>query len=276
MRYLTFPPVLVTLSCFSYFLFVARAQSITLTRTATITSTRTFYISSTSTAIQSSGSQETIVTEVTEVTATVIETDSTKETSVPTSTSASQGDDGTSYAAGNLRPAILNSTNYYRNQYIATPLTWNTTLASFAKSYSKNCLWQHSGGPYGENLAEGFTTVDVAVAAWANEESKYDYRKSTFSEATGHFTQLAWQNTTSIGCAATQCKNDAENGANGWFLVCEYWPRGNIIGEFKGMVRKPGISADGQLGFGGAIKTRGEINWFMGLGTIFMLLAAVV
>lgn len=88
--------------------------------------------------------------------------------------------------------------------------------------------------------------------AWANEEEKYDYEKPTFSEATGHYTQLVWKNTTSVGCGATQCSNDGPNGVKGWFLVCEYSPRGNVVGAFSENVGKPGEGKDGDPGFGGA------------------------
>lgn len=53
-----------------------------------------------------------------------------------------------------------------------------------------------------------------------------------------------------MGCGVTQCKNSAAGGANGWFLVCEYSPRGNIVGGFKTQVTKPGMSVNGTLGFG--------------------------
>ena len=97
----------------------------------------------------------------------------------------------------------------------------------------------------------------MAVDGWAAEESKYNYAKEKFTEAAGHYTQLVWEATTSVGCGAVNCSNSAENGANGWFLVCEYSPRGNVNGEFGLNVRKAGEATDGEPGLGSAWRLSG-------------------
>jgi hypothetical protein len=139
--------------------------------------------------------------------------------------------DTTSYTnSENLQADILNSTNFYRYEHNATALTWNSSLASFAQSWASHCRWKHSGGPYGENLAAGYPNVAAAVDGWGNERAKYNFKTPTgFSEATGHFTQLVWKSTTSTGCAAVNCTG--KGGMDGFFLVCEYYPRGNIVGD---------------------------------------------
>ena len=104
------------------------------------------------------------------------------------------------------------------------------------------------GGPYGENLAEGFATPALGIGAWAAEEKHYTYPDGGFAESTGHFTQLVWQNTTHVGCAAVNCgKQRGQNGAFSWYLVCEYWPAGNVIGMFEEEVAKP---VNGAVGVG--------------------------
>lgn len=30
-----------------------------------------------------------------------------------------------------------------------------------------------------------------------------------------------------------ECKNTDKDGVNGWFVVCEYWPAGNVDGQYK-------------------------------------------
>lgn len=133
--------------------------------------------------------------------------------------------------------AILNSTNVYRAEHNATAVTWNHTLASYATSYlnsmgaqspdsGSECDFAHSGGPYGENLALGCNEVTGCVELWGDERDEYDFDSPGFSEETGHFTQLVWKDTTTVGCGRRLC------GTRAWYLVCEYWPRGNVIGEF--------------------------------------------
>jgi hypothetical protein len=98
------------------------------------------------------------------------------------------------------------------------------------------------GGSYGENLAQGYATPTLAIDSWADEESDYNYEKRKFSIEVGHFTQLVWKNTTSVGCGAADCDSA------GWLLICEYWPPGNVIGEFGRNVGKPGQGEDGEPG----------------------------
>ena len=95
-------------------------------------------------------------------------------------------------------PILVNTTNKYRSITSAPPLTWNTTLASYATAYAQKCQFKHSGGPYGENLAEGYDNVTLAVGAWGNERKDYKHGEG-FSEGTGHWTQLVWNGTTDVG-----------------------------------------------------------------------------
>ena len=136
-----------------------------------------------------------------------------------------------SYTTGPaLIESTLNSTNHFRDQHNATPLTWNTSLADAASSWASRCQWRHSRGPTGENLALGYPDMSTAIDAWGNERAQYDFSAPTgFSEETGHFTQLVWKDTTSLGCAAVDCSG--KNSLQGYVVVCEYWPPGNVVGQ---------------------------------------------
>lgn len=131
-----------------------------------------------------------------------------------------------------FRTSILNSTNLYRYQHNATFLSWNDSLATYAANYAAKCIWAHSYGPPGENLARGYPDITSAVDAWGNERALYTFSPQNavtgFSEPTGHFTQLVWKSTQTVGCGAYACNGN--NGLAGYMLVCEYWPPGNIEG----------------------------------------------
>lgn len=135
---------------------------------------------------------------------------------------------------------MLDRTNEKRALHRDTnPVTWSDELAEYAQRYADSFSCSstsiaHSGGPYGENLAYGYTAAG-AVDAWYNEISDYDYSNPGFSDSTGHFTQLVWASTTQVGCGYKDCSRD------GWglYIACEYSPRGNIIndGYFAANVR---------------------------------------
>lgn len=134
--------------------------------------------------------------------------------------------------------AVLNSTNTYRRQHNASALRWNATLATFARGYlaeardKRDCEFAHSGGPYGENISIGYPNATAVVEGWGDERDEYDFGKPGFSHGTGHFTQLVWKNTTAVGCERVLC------GTRGWFVACEYWPRGNVVGEYEDEVER--------------------------------------
>lgn len=135
--------------------------------------------------------------------------------------------------ATDLRTSVLNSTNFYRYEHGANFLYWNTSLVSYAQNWANKCQWKHSHGPSGENLAQGYVDVTASVDAWGDERALYSWKgtQTGFTEATGHFTQLVWKDTTSVGCAAVDCHDVSGSNIDGVFLVCEYWPAGNIVGD---------------------------------------------
>ncbi|KAG0658290.1 hypothetical protein C6P46_005841 [Rhodotorula mucilaginosa] len=135
----------------------------------------------------------------------------------------------------------LSEHNTFRATHHADPLVWNTTIQAAAQKWADHCVWEHSGGkvgPYGENLYALAPITQTqpldakaGIKAWNDEEKMYDYSKPTgFTHETGHFTQTVWKGTKQLGCAFARCDDIIGKGL-GAFLVCEYWPGGNMVGS---------------------------------------------
>lgn len=104
-------------------------------------------------------------------------------------------------------------------------------MADYAANYAANNFscdnvqLIHSGGPYGENLAAGYVGGDAPVDAWYDEIQYYNWSHPGYSSDTGHFTQLIWKSSTQLGCAYVTCDNAWRQ-----YTICEYYPRGNLVG----------------------------------------------
>lgn len=145
---------------------------------------------------------------------------------------SSNSDSGSSSFASEM----LNAHNQKRALHQDTPsLSWSDDLASYAQNYADayDCSGSltHSGGPYGENLAIGYGTSG-AVDGWYSEIKDYDFGASTYSAASGHFTQVVWKASTELGCGVKSC-----GGLWGDYVICSYNPAGNMIGDFAANVK---------------------------------------
>lgn len=121
--------------------------------------------------------------------------------------------------------------NQLRQLHQSQPMAWNSSVASVAQEnaaiYQCGSALKHLGKLYGENLASGFTIFTKAMYAWFNESSDYNY---IAANQYNHFTQMVWNSSTQLGCAVKNCS------ANTYYIVCNYYPQGNIIGQGKANV----------------------------------------
>lgn len=140
----------------------------------------------------------------------------------------------------NQQSAVAAYINMYRAKNQAPPLTYNPTITVFSQQWSSyllsNNLFQHSGTQlYGENLAyfEGYGTdpvalIKLAIDAWYNEISLYNFNSPGFSEATGHFTCLVWLASRDFGIAIA-----FDPVTTKAVITMNTSPPGNVIGEFQ-------------------------------------------
>ncbi|KAI9214003.1 hypothetical protein DS838_001143 [Geotrichum bryndzae] len=213
-------------------------------------------VESTSSAVESTSSAVESTSSAVESTSSAVESTSSAAESTSSSPSSTSIESSSTISASSSTPSAtdpissdpldansqiaidaVSNHNRLRALHGVPDVKWNRDLAKYAQDYlaSAQCNFAHSGGPYGENLAIGYPTTAASIQAWYDEIKDYDFSKNEFSSSTGHFTQVVWKDSTEIGCAEVECGS----GWGGPYLVCEYSPRGNIIGYFKENVLPP-------------------------------------
>ncbi|CAI5489143.1 unnamed protein product [Closterium sp. Naga37s-1] len=109
---------------------------------------------------------------------------------------------------------------------------WATTLTN--STY--NCGLSHGGNPgEGQNLSgggpAGYYSNGAAVSWWVGEGDLYSYAVFSGGCSTGnwadcgHYTQVIWNNTRTVGCGKASCGTKADVWA------CNYYPPGNYGGQ---------------------------------------------
>ncbi|EDX78347.1 SCP-like extracellular protein, putative [Coleofasciculus chthonoplastes PCC 7420] len=153
-----------------------------------------------------------------------------------------------------FRSTALSQHNTYRNTHNSPDMTLSDSLNDSAQNWADylatNGVFEHSNSSgVGENIYVSYTTassVDAAnlanqaVTSWYNEVSDYDYANPGFSSETGHFTQVVWKNSTQLGCGEARGVETIQgNQYNAFYVVCQYAPAGNVMGQFPDNVMAP-------------------------------------
>lgn len=119
-------------------------------------------------------------------------------------------------------------------------MVWDEALASVAMAWANQCTFSANpnrsadyaaaggSGYVGENIAgflSGDASPDQLVQLWADERAFWTFEPVSTSNllATGHYMQMIWANSSTIGCGLATC-------GNGRFLVCNYAPGGLFFG----------------------------------------------
>ncbi|XP_062868989.1 cysteine-rich secretory protein LCCL domain-containing 2 [Trichomycterus rosablanca] len=130
-------------------------------------------------------------------------------------------------------------------------MVWDDELERTATQWAEQCQWDH--GPQdllksiGQNLAVHYgryRSPAYHVQAWYDEVKDYTYPyphecnpwcpERCSGPMCTHYTQIVWATTNRVGCAVHVCPlmnvwgNTWENAV---YLVCNYSPKGNWIGE---------------------------------------------
>jgi hypothetical protein len=145
--------------------------------------------------------------------------------------------------------------NLYRAKHHSPNITNNSSLNSTAQAWANylaaHQLFEHSTNRHnvGENIYAYYTTgsplnatnlAKNAVDSWYNEVSQYNYNHPGFSHETGHFTQVVWKNSHQLGCGTAQgIKQMDGHNYIALYVVCQYAPAGNVIGQFPQNVLQP-------------------------------------
>lgn len=144
---------------------------------------------------------------------------------------------------------MLAAHNRWRATVNVPPLAYSPELAASAQRWANHlkqhqqCQMEHSSSatPYGENLywasarqwSDGTreiqpVTPEQVVDSWASERTDYDEvnNRCAAGKVCGHYTQLVWRSTTTVGCAVAVCDDTLEQ-----VWVCHYAPAGNWVGR---------------------------------------------
>lgn len=139
-----------------------------------------------------------------------------------------------------IESRLLQAHNRERALVGSAPLQWDPQLQAVAAAYAEELAatghFQHATSEslmdQGENLwkgTRGVFTPECMVGGWAS--GRRFFQPGVFPDVSrtgnwvdvGHYTQIIWPQTQSVGCAISSSPNFE-------YLVCRYVPAGNVVG----------------------------------------------
>ncbi|CAP34397.2 Protein CBR-VAP-1 [Caenorhabditis briggsae] len=118
---------------------------------------------------------------------------------------------------------------------------YSCTIEANARTWAQGCLYQHSTNAqrpgWGENLYKisinnmpKIQTAEDSSLAWWSELKDFGVGSdniltdAVWARGVGHYTQMAWESTTEIGCFVQNCPTFT-------YSVCQYGPAGNYMNQ---------------------------------------------
>jgi len=139
---------------------------------------------------------------------------------------------------------MLGHHNKIRRDVGVAALTWDKSIAAYAQEWadylanSNNCNLMHRSEEnreekvFGENIywcsADNGSSPFAASQSWYEEIKHYTYGRLNENNwrGVGHYTQMVWKTTTSMGAGMATCPS------GGVVVVANYNPPGNYMGDY--------------------------------------------
>ena len=111
------------------------------------------------------------------------------------------------------RNECLSKHNQYRQQHSRNALSYGDQLEAFAQQRANKIaqtdeMVHPAENEYGENLFQAVgnypATCKEAVDQWYNEIKDHDQNGPAVQPKTGHYTQVIWKDSQSVGCASAK------------------------------------------------------------------------
>ncbi|EPQ31245.1 uncharacterized protein PFL1_01430 [Pseudozyma flocculosa PF-1] len=140
----------------------------------------------------------------------------------------------------------LDMHNKERQRYGFPKLAWNSELADFAACWADLKPYGHSERLFianGENIGEGYGAgcydkPEDAMASVINgflDEDRSFAQSGSIGTDTGHYTQIMWKSTQTMGCALAARAGGfmGNGGTDSFYVTCTYYPGGNILSRVE-------------------------------------------
>ncbi|XP_005377724.1 PREDICTED: cysteine-rich secretory protein 3-like [Chinchilla lanigera] len=118
-------------------------------------------------------------------------------------------------------------------------MKWSSAAAENAQAWASKCTYSHSSSEdrklnvsCGENLfmSTAPSSWSSAIQQWYDESKNFEYGVGPLSPngVVGHYTQVVWYSSFSVGCAYAHCPSQSPLE---YFMVCQYCPAGNNVAK---------------------------------------------